>query len=910
MRLGIIVYLIAGALGALVGIDYGQQNSKAVLLAPGSPFEIILTDEGKRKDVSGVFARIQGDELERVYGNAMGSLCTRFPQQCITKVKSLVGASAGSMAAGEAATSGFFKLVEDKNRLGGIKFDMGLGNESYNFALEEVLAMQLNQFKKRALRDLEHNSEAQAVADDVALSVPPFASQSARRAYLDALQLADFSNILGLVDEGTAVALNYVSNRKLEKRDLNDKKEYHLVYDMGAGSTKATLFSFTPFSNGTLLVDVESAGYDSGFGGDLLTQSIYSIIIEKLLAKFGVSHADEVPVKTKARILEAAEKAKTILSVNSDYHVSLENIYNDQDFKATITREEFEEINSDLMERITKPIYNAISNSDSVKDIGDIKSVILAGGSTRVPFVQSHIISLVGTEKISKNVNADESCAFGTTLRGLKLKTYIERSKGIKLIDRSINNFEINYDGKEFLVFPKGSVTNNITRIDLGKVPKTAVIDLYENGKLFKTIEVEDLKKASSLDCPSKTNKKLVATFSLDNNKIFDLKNLEVACDTSSTEGSDASQETAKAEEGKTNETNSSESSKPKARKPKAVSLSMKDSYPELAPLSKDTKTKFSKKLNYLEKRDRQRDELEKIKNVLEGKYYNIRGYIEDNEDAIIRELSEKELDEIKEYISNGIEWLEFDSDKSSYDHFVEKVKEVDEKKKYLENLFEMNSVDLSFQGIEKLQKDGGTIAMRIQDYLLKFGGEINELRKKFEAEGFNFEKENERTNQQVLRGGNDRLLSLEKNLAEYKDKLAKVTALVSNPKSFDKMVKRDVYEVYKEVTDKIVELLADLALIEGVQKSRLVALNEKFDQLMERKVKKQQREKAKKSKEAEKSSLKEKAAKTASAESSSETKTTSENEETHSEKEKDGSNETETSSSKSTETSVDHDEL
>lgn len=909
MRLGIIVYLIAGALGALVGIDYGQQNSKAVLLAPGLPFEIILTDEGKRKDVSGVFARIQGDELERVYGNAMGSLCTRFPQQCITKVKSLVGASAGSHAASEAAASAFFKLVEDKNRLGGIKFDMGLGNESYNFALEEILAMQLNQFKKRALRDLEHNPEAQAVADDVALSVPPFASQSARRAYLDSLQLAGFSNILGLVDEGTAVALNYVSNRKLDKSDLNDKKEYHLVYDMGAGSTKATLFSFTPFSNGTLLVDIESVGYDSDLGGDRLTKSIYSIIIEKLLDKFGISHVDEVPVKTKARILETAEKAKTILSVNADYHISLENIYNDQDFKASISRDEFEEINSDLMERITKPIYHAIANSDSVKDIGDITSVILTGGSTRVPFVQSHIISFVGTEKISKNVNADESCAFGTTLRGLKLKTYIERSKGIKLVDRSINNFEISYDGKELLVFPKGSVTNNITRIDLGKVIKSPVIYLYENGRLFKTIEVDDLKRASSLDCPSKTNKNLIATFSLDNNKVFDLKSLEVACDVSSTEGSDASVETAEPEKRKTNETETTETSRPKARKPKTVALPTKESYPDLAPLSKDTKANFSKKLSYLERRDRQRGELEKIKNVLEGKYYNIRGYIEDNEDAIIRELSQNELDEIKEYISNGIEWLEFDSDKISYDHFVEKVREVDEKKKYLENLLEMNTVDLSFQAIEKLQKDGGDIAMRIQDYLLKFGGEISELRKKFEAEGFNFEKENERINQQVLRGGNDRLLSLEKNLAEYKDKLAKVTALVSNPKLFDKMVKRDVYEIYKEVTDKIVELLADLALIEGVQKSRLVALNEKFDQLMERKAKKQQREKTRKLKEAEKSSLKEKAAKTVSAKSSSETETTS-NEETHSEKEKEGSNKTEASSSKSTETSVDHDEL
>ena len=91
---------------------------------------------------------------------------------------------------------------------------------------------------------------AAALVEDVAVSIPPFASQAVRQAYMDSLALANFSNVLGLVEEGTSVALNYITNKKLDKDLYDNVKHYYLIYDVGAGYTTTTLFSFTPKSIG------------------------------------------------------------------------------------------------------------------------------------------------------------------------------------------------------------------------------------------------------------------------------------------------------------------------------------------------------------------------------------------------------------------------------------------------------------------------------------------------------------------------------------------------------------------------------------------------------------------------------------------------------------------------------------
>lgn len=867
MRLVFLSIWLACATAAILGVDYGQQFTKAVLLAPGISFEIVLTDEGKRKDLSGMSIRPSGEDIERVFGSRMGSLCTRFPQSCAVGIKLLLGKAIHDPVVSEfLSVHPGVKLIGDDSRNGAIRFDFGLTNLSYQFSVEELFAMNMNEVKSRALSDLDEAHMAQSIVEDVAVSVSPFASPSTRQAYLDGLRLANFSNVLGLVDEGTAVALNYVSNRKFSPQEYNDKPEYHLVYDMGSGSTTATLFTVTPLTNGTIILELIDAGYDDTFGGELLTKSVYSMILLRFMAAFDLDDAEELPPKVKARLLEASEKAKIVLTVNTEYQVSIESLYNDKDFKTTITRDNFEEINGDLMERITKPILDTLKNSKV--SAGDVQSVILNGGSTRVPFIQHHLSVLLGEDKLSKKVNADESCALGTTHRGLKLKTQLEKARDVKVIERSYRSHEIEIDNtKEEVIFERGSVVGQTVKKSLGPVENDKVtISLKEDDFLFKSYEVDGLlKKAERLSCRSKETKELVAYFSLDTNKMFELSGLNFECVPKKSssglfnklmKGSDDSEEEVEQAEPIVDEaedsSNSTASNSTKSEilktKPRPVSVSLpKPSYPHIKPLSKTTKERVANKLKYLNTRDEEKLHLTKVRNVLESLCYELRSYIDEHEETLIKELSEDKVANTRQYVADTIEWLDFESDDASLEDVQAKTTELEGKKSELSEALEIASTDLSYEGIKKLYESSKDIMMKIQHYMLEFGTEISEIRKKYEEAGFDFDKENDRIKMKNLAQGDDRMLTFDKVLTEYKEGVTNIGRLADmEADEFGKIAKRAVWEDYNNVAKGIVNMMNDVLLLENSHRDRVDTLNSKLAKLVLRKKQKEEREKKK----------------------------------------------------------------
>lgn len=863
MRLAFLSIWLACATAAILGVDYGQQFTKAVLLAPGVSFEIVLTDEGKRKDLSGLSVRAAGNDIERVFGSAMGSLCTRFPQSCAVGIKSLLGKAIHDPEVTEfLSVHPGVKLVGDDARNGSIRFDFGLANQSYQFSVEELFAMNMNELKTRALSDLDNAHMAQSIVEDVAVSVSPFASPSTRQAYLDGLRLANFSNVLGLVDEGTAVALNYISNRKFSPEEYSGKPEYHLVYDMGAGSTTATLFTATPLTNGTIVLDVIDAGYDDSFGGELLTKSIYSMLVLKFLTSFQLSDSEELASKVKARLLEAAEKAKIVLTVNAEYQVSLESLFNDKDFKTSITRDSFEEINNDLMERITKPILDVLKRSKV--SVSNVQSVILNGGSTRVPFVQNHLSVLLGEEKLSKKVNADESCALGTTLRGLKLKTLLEKAKDVKVIERSHRTHEVEVDGKEELVFDRGSVAGQVVRKPLGKVEKDSIsISLKEDDYLFKAYEIEGLlKKDEKMTCRSKEEKELAAYFALDNNKMFDLSAMMIECVPKKSSGSlfdklmkgnneeevddlaEVLDEDQTAENSTDSTANSTRAILAKAKtRPVPITLP-KALFPGVKPLSRTTKERATAKLSYLNSRDGEKLLLTKERNVLEALCYELRSYIDEHEEVLIQELSDK-VSEINLNVAEVIEWLDFESDNASMEDVQGKINELAEQKKVLADAIEMATTDLSHSGITKIYDSSKEIMMKIQHFMMEFGTEISEIRKKYDEAGLDFDKENDKLKIGKMAKSNDRMLTFDKVLGDYKQAVTNLGHLAElEAAEFAKIAKRAVWDDYNEVAKGIVEMLSDLVSLEESHKDRVDILNSKYNKLLARKKQKEEREK------------------------------------------------------------------
>ncbi|GMF08052.1 unnamed protein product, partial [Ambrosiozyma monospora] len=152
---------------------------------------------------------------------------------------------------------------------------------------------------------------------DVVITVPAFFSQAQRNAVIDSAAIAGL-NVVALIDDGLAVAVNFAQNR-----EFTEEKQYHMIYDMGAGSTKATLVSFATI-NGTLQLEVEGYGYDDTLGGHLFTESIKNILETKFLSMHPHVQKSEFLANAKSmnRLWQAADKAKLVLSANTETRIS------------------------------------------------------------------------------------------------------------------------------------------------------------------------------------------------------------------------------------------------------------------------------------------------------------------------------------------------------------------------------------------------------------------------------------------------------------------------------------------------------------------------------------------------------------------------------------------------------------
>lgn len=870
-RLLIALAIVVLAQAAILGVDYGQQYNKAVLLAPNINFDIVLNNEGKRKDLSGMCVRPGEHGMERVYGSSALSLLTRFPQSCVTDLKSLIGKEFESQDVQQYVRNHFVKLRSDSTRRDSVKIDF-LGakkNSSYHFTPEEVMAMELNQIKERA--DQMLNSLAKhSKLDDIVISIAPFSSQETRQAYIDALELVGIRNIIGLVEDGTAVALNYVSSRKLADVDYDDEKKYSIVYDMGAGSTTATLFSITPFkSNKTIQVEIEALGFETSISGKVLTEMVYDVLLGKFMDHFKVDF-EQITPRISNRIRDAAEKAKTILSANTDYRVSLESIFDDRDFHSSISRDEIEEIANDLMPLITKPILSALQDAGNLP-IQSLDAVILNGGSTRVPFVQKHLsVLLGGDEKIAKTVNTDESCALGVTFAGYLSKN---PSASVKLVDKIFHNYQIKTGGTEdeTLIFPKGTIADSTETLTLGPLESEFAIDLYEDDCLIKTYTFEDLeKKSSKLSCSSKEEKSIVGVFSVDHNKIFDLKELNIECTKVETEKKeeksnffknlmkkkeqdeedeedeiveeideevdvDIPEADVEPDSESSNTTNSTSTKKTKIKKIKLKLLNVSKPRPKQAginPFSRTEKKEIASKLLQLDLRDKEKAQVESIKNEVEASCYALRSKIDDLEDALLELYTEEDLDGHRNYVSELLEWLDFESDGATLKEVKKHLKEVTERLTIITDAGRIKDVDLSSDNIYATIKKAQEMLTNTKELLTFQATNISDFKSLYTEEGFDFETVENSFN--TKHGVGDLQTRLNKFFEAQVGKLQEIQSEAEG--TIEDLSKQKLFEIYNGFTEVTDELEKTLKMARDIHKKRVRYFNQRYDKFLERK--------------------------------------------------------------------------
>lgn len=459
----------ASAASAVLGIDLGTEYIKAALVKPGIPLEIVLTKDSKRKETAAVAfkplrSRVSTAESnaypERIYGGDALALAARFPSNVYPNLKPLLGLNFSDGLTSEyGGTFPGLALVEWMET-GTVGFnDSCFVKEEEPWLVEELLAMELKNVKGNA----ETMAGKGSVIQDAVITVPSFYTVEERRAVTMAADLAGL-RVLALITDGLSVGLNYATSRSFPTVNEGGKPEVHLVYDIGAGSTTATVLKFQgrtvkdvgKYNKTIQEIQVIGTSWDKTLGGDALNRVILEDMIQKVVSTSHMKSLELLPEhikthgRTMAKLWKESERIRQVLSANTETSSSFEGLYHDDfNFKYKLSRTEFEALAAAYSERVQHPVTEALGSAKL--SLADLESVILHGGAVRTPFVQRELEAIIkDSEKIRTNVNADEAAVFGAAFKAAAISPSF-RVKEIRASDSAVYSVSASWsiDGKE-----------------------------------------------------------------------------------------------------------------------------------------------------------------------------------------------------------------------------------------------------------------------------------------------------------------------------------------------------------------------------------------------------------------------------------------------------------------------------
>lgn len=435
------------AISAVLGVDFGTEYIKASLVKPGIPLEIVLTKDSRRKETAAVafkpsqHALQSGSYPERAYGSDAVALAARFPGDVYPNLKTVLGLPLDDSIVQEyAARHPGLRLEAVKGR-DTVAFKSKATEDTEAWMVEELLAMELQSIQRNAEALAGPNSAVRSAV----ITVPSFYTIEEKRALELACELVGLK-VLSLISDGLAVGLNYATSRTFPVVNEGGKPENHMVFDMGAGSTKATVIKFQgrtvkdvgKFNKTVQEVQVLANSWDRTLGGDAFNYLIVDDMIAKFLETSGAKKASVTAEgirghgRAMAKLLKEAERLRHILSANVEAAGSFEGLYEDVDFRYKVSRADFEKMAESHAQRLDVTVQKALDIAEL--DITQLDSIILHGGASRTPFVQKQLEKLAGGDKLRSNVNSDEAAVFGAGFRAAELSPSF-RVKEIRISD-------------------------------------------------------------------------------------------------------------------------------------------------------------------------------------------------------------------------------------------------------------------------------------------------------------------------------------------------------------------------------------------------------------------------------------------------------------------------------------------
>lgn len=374
-------------MGKIIGIDLGTTNSCVSVMEGNEPI-VITNNEGKRTTPS-VVGFVEGNE--RKVGDPAKRQAITNPTNTVSSIKRFMGETYDRLTSEIERVP--FKVVKGDNNTPRVDIDGRL------YTPQEISAIILQKMKKTA-EDYLGTEVTEAV-----ITVPAYFNDSQRQATKEAGEIAGLQ-VKRIINEPTAAALAY----GLDKANKDMKIA---VFDCGGGTHDVSILEL-----GDGVFEVKSTDGDTHLGGDDFDQRIIKWLVEEFKKDNSGIDLSKDPMALQ-RLKEAAEKAKIELSnttsteINLPYIMPVDGV--PRHLVRTLTRAKFEQLVDDLVQRTIEPCRTALKNANLT--VNDINEVILVGGSTRIPAVQSAVEKFFGKAP-SKGVNPDEVVAIGAAIQG------------------------------------------------------------------------------------------------------------------------------------------------------------------------------------------------------------------------------------------------------------------------------------------------------------------------------------------------------------------------------------------------------------------------------------------------------------------------------------------------------------
>jgi len=376
-------------MGTVIGIDLGTTYSCVGVFKNGR-VEIITNDQGNR--ITPSYVAFLEESGERLVGDAAKNQATINPENTVFDVKRLIGRNFSDRSVQADKKLVPYKIVGDSNKP---SVEVNIGGKTQKFAPEEISAMVLQKMKSTAETFLGKEIK------DAVVTVPAYFNDAQRQATKDAGTISGMK-VQRIINEPTAAAIAYGMDKTGGESNV-------LVFDLGGGTFDVTLLTI---DNGVF--EVLATNGDTHLGGEDFDQRVMQYFIKMMKKKSNIDISGDKRALQKLR--KEVERVKRALSSQQQARLEIEDLAEGFDLSESLTRARFEELNNDLFKKTLGPVSKVLEDAGVSKS--EVDEIVLVGGSTRIPKVQTLLSEYFGGKEPSKGINPDEAVAYGAAVQG------------------------------------------------------------------------------------------------------------------------------------------------------------------------------------------------------------------------------------------------------------------------------------------------------------------------------------------------------------------------------------------------------------------------------------------------------------------------------------------------------------